>query len=411
MTLIRVDHDLDFSPLHQCMQHYVDQDLLACASTLVMRGTDLLDYRVFGRMDKESDKPLTEDAIYRMASNTKIVTSVALMMLYEQGKFALDDELSRYLPEFSRQQVLLPDAKTIDDVEEAKSPILIRHILSHTAGFSYGFVEPESLIDRSYMGGGLNLFGDTDFDLDLEEFCQRLSTMPLAYHPGTSWRYSFATDVCARLVEVLSGMKFDAFLRANIFTPLGMVDTAFWVTPEKTDRLITLYSPKDFLDPSQPGMTRGDEPKTGQFSKAPAFLSGGGGLVSSMSDYVTFLRMIINDGEWQGTRLLKPETIALMRTNQLAPGVGVAFPMWAMPGTVFGLGFALKQTLQPDDHSGAQNEYYWGGLYGTHSWMAPEAGITGMCSTQRMPGFWHPFSHDFRRMAYDIAAPADDHAS
>jgi CubicO group peptidase (beta-lactamase class C family) len=404
MTLTTIDHDLDFSALHQRMQHYVDQDLLACASTLVMRGTDLLDYRVFGRMDRESDTALTEDAIYRMASNTKIVTSVALMMLYEQGKFALDDELSTYLPEFGRQRVLLPNAETIDDVEEAKSPILIRHILSHTAGFSYGFVEPESLIDRTYMSGGLNLFGDTDFDVDLEAFCQRLSTMPLAYHPGTSWRYSFATDVCARLVEVLSGMKFDAFLRAHIFTPLGMVDTAFWVPPEKTDRLITMYSPKDFLDPSQPGMTRGDEPKTGQFSQAPQFLSGGGGLVSSMSDYVTFLRMIINEGEWQGTRLLKPETIALMRTNQLAPGVGVAFPMWDMPGTVFGLGFALKQTLQPSDHAGAQDEYYWGGLYGTHSWMAPAAGITGMCSTQRMPGFWHPFSHDFRRMAYDIAA-------
>jgi len=410
MTLITVDHELDFSPLHERMQHYVDQDLLACASTLVMRGTDLLDYRVFGRMDKESDTPLTENAIYRMASNSKIITSVALMMLYDQDKFALDDELSTYLPEFGRQQVLLPDAETIDDVEQAKSPILIRHILSHTAGFSYGFVEPETFIDRTYLGSGLNLFGDTDFELDLEEFSQRLSTMPLAYHPGTRWRYSFATDVCARLVEVLSGMKFDAFLRTHIFTPLGMVDTAFWVPPEKTHRFITLYSPNDMLDPSKPGMTRGDEPKTGQFSQAPPFLSGGGGLVSSMSDYVTFLRMIINEGEWQGVRLLKAETITLMRTNQLAPGVNVAFPAWAMPGTVFGLGFALKQTLQPGDHPGAQDEYYWGGLYGTHSWMAPDAGITGMCSTQRMPGFWHPFSHDFRRLAYDIAAPSGKRA-
>jgi CubicO group peptidase (beta-lactamase class C family) len=265
---------------------------------------------------------------------------------------------------------------------------------------SYGFIEPESVIDQAYGTGGLNVLGD--FSIDLEEFCHRVSQLPLAYQPGTSWRYSVATDVCARLVEVLSGQKFDAFLKSRIFVPLGMVDTDFWVPPEKADRFITMYAPTDLFDPMKPGMVKADDVVGGQYNSQRVLQSGGGGLVSTMADYMTIIRMIVNGGEWQGARLLQPETLQLMRTNQLAPGVGVSFPMWEMPGTVFGLGFALKQTLADGDPAGSQDEYHWGGMAGTHSWMAPTAGITGMCSTQRMPGFWHPFSHEFKAMAYDI---------
>ena len=168
-------------------------------------------------MDLEQRAPLREDAIYRMYSNTKIVTSVALMMLYEQGRFALDDALAEYLPEFADPKVLKPDASAAQDVVDADSPILIRHILSHSAGFSYGFIEPESVIDQAYMAGGVNVLGDAS--VDLEEMCALIAKLPLAYQPGTGWRYSVATDVCARLVEVLSGQRFDEFLRANIFTP------------------------------------------------------------------------------------------------------------------------------------------------------------------------------------------------
>ena len=173
--------------------------------------------------------------------------------------------------------------------------------------------------------------------------------------------------------------------------------------PEKADRFITMYAPTDLLDPMKPGMVKADDPHAGQYNQPRKLLSGGGGLVSTMGDYMSFIRMIVNGGEWQGARLLQPETLQLMRTNQLATGVQVAFPMWSMPGTVFGLGFALKETLSEGDHAGAQNEYQWGGMAGTHSWMAPEAGITGMCSTQRMPGFWHPFSHEFKAHAYQLA--------
>ena len=400
-ALTPIDHDLNLAPLHTAMQRYVDDGILSCVSTIIMRGTDVLDYSTFGYMDLDSRAPLAKDAIYRMYSNTKIVTSVALMMLHEQGRFALDDELAKFIPEFADPRVLRSDAQSAGDVEAAAGPILIRHILSHSAGFSYGFIEPDSVIDQAYVAGGVNLFGDAD--MDLEEFCGLVAKLPLAYHPGTSWRYSVATDICARLVEVLSGLRFDEFLRAHIFNPLGMADTDFSVPPQKADRFITMYAPEDLFDPMKPGLVKADDPTSGQYNQPRRMLSGGGGLVSTMADYMTFIRMIVNGGEWQGVRLLEPETLKLMRTNQLAPGVAVAFPMWAMAGTTFGLGFALKETLQKDEPMGAQDEYHWGGMAGTHSWMAPQAGITGMCSTQRMPGFWHPFSHEFKALAYEIA--------
>lgn len=383
------------------MQFYVDQEILPCCSTIVMRGTEIYDYATFGYMDKDTAAPLTDDAIYRIYSNTKIVTSVALMMLYEAGKFGLDDPLSKFMPEFGEPRVLKADAGNADDVEAATAPILIKHILSHSAGFSYGFIEPDSVIDQAYAAGAINVFGD--FSIDLEEFCHRVAKLPLAYQPGSSWRYSVATDVCARLVEVISGVKFDAFLKRHIFEPLGMVDTDFWVPPEKADRFITMYAPVDLLDPMKPGLNKADDAHSGSYNAERMLLSGGGGLVSTMADYMTFIRMIVNGGTWQGVQILKPETLELMRTNQLAPGVEVAFPMWNMPGTVFGLGFALKQSLGAGDPAAALGEYHWGGIAGTHSWMAPAAGITGMCSTQLMPGFWHPFSHEFKALAYEIA--------
>jgi CubicO group peptidase (beta-lactamase class C family) len=150
----------------------------------------------------------------------------------------------------------------------------------------------------------------------------------------------------------------------------------------------------------KPGLNVFDDPAAGAFNASPQFLSGGGGLVSTVSDYGSFLRMIVNQGEWNGARILKPETLKLMRSNQLADGVKVAFPMWVMPGTVFGLGFAIKNELTPDEPAGALGEYHWGGLAGTHSWMAPEADLTGFCLTQRLPGFWHPFSQEFKALTY-----------
>ncbi|NKC00526.1 MAG: serine hydrolase [Pseudomonadales bacterium] len=399
--LTTVSHELDFSPMHRAMTKYIDDEILSCMTTLVLRGTDVLDYKTYGYMDLETREPLRTDAIFRMYSNTKLVTSVALMMLYEEGRFGLNDELAKHMPEWGDMRVLKAGAQSADDVEAPSEAIRIRHILSHSAGLSYGFIEPESVVDQAYLSGGLDVLSESS--LNLEEFCSRAADLPLAYQPGSSWRYSIATDVCARLIEVLSGQSFDDFLADRIFRPLGMVDTDFWVPPEKADRFTTMYAPVDLLDPMKSGLNKADDSREGQYNKKRAFLSGGGGLVSTMSDYMAFTRMIVNAGEWQGTRILESSSLELMRTNQLAPGVGVAFPMWAMPGTVFGLGFALKAKVTDDEPTAALDEYHWGGMAGTHSWMAPNGGISGFCGTQRMPGFWHPFSHEFKTLAYQIA--------
>lgn len=380
------------------MQWYVDQNILSHCVYLVLKGTDVVDYRSLGYMDLESKRPMQEDAIFRMYSNTKIVTSVAAMMLFEEGRFSLDDPVARFIPAFADMKVFRPDAQGPEDVEPARSPITMRQILSHSSGLSYGFIEPASLVDRAYAAAGVNALANADSTL--EELCAILAKIPLAYQPGTSWRYSFATDVVARVVEVISGQRFDEYLAARIFRPLGMVDTDFYVPAEKHDRFTAMYAPTDFFQPMKGGLVKADDPHTGSYSKPKRMLSGGGGLVSTVSDYLAFLRAIINGGEWNGARLLKPETLALMRTNQLAPGVGVKFPMWEMTGTVFGLGFAIKEAPGPDEPASAIGEYHWGGMAGTHSWMAPRANIAGFCLTQRMPGFWHPFSHDFKRLVY-----------
>lgn len=396
-----IDSSYDFSAMHERMQFYIDQNLLSCCATAVFKGTDLIDYQTFGFMDIESKTPLRKDAIFRMYSNTKLVTSVALMMLHEEGLFDLDDPLAKFMPEFADLQVLKPDATGVSDTSPAKNMISVRHILSHSAGLSYGFIEPNSVIDQAYLNGGVNVLADAS--IDLEEFCLRVAKLPLAYEPGTSWRYSVATDVCARLVEVLSGKSFDEFLHQRIFGPLAMVDTDFWVPEDKAERFTTMYAPEDLFDPMKPGLNKADDSHAGQYNTRRALLSGGGGLVSTVADYSAFLRMLVNGGEWAGARILKAETLHLMRTNQLPNGAQVAFPMWAMPGTVFGLGFALKTELQAGDPQTALGEYHWGGMAGTHSWMAPEANLTGFCLTQRMPGFWHPFSHEFKAMTYATA--------
>ena len=395
-----IDSEFDCSEIEERMQSYIDGGILSCCSTLLMKGSEVVDYRTFGFMDLEDKQPLRKDAIYRMYSNTKIVTSVALMSLYDEGAFELTDPLSKFIPSFGDITVLKPGAQSAKDIEMSSSPIRINQLLSHSAGLSYGFIEPNSIIDQIYNTSGIDALGQSS--MDLEELCDLLSQQPLAYEPGSSWRYSFATDVCARLVEVISGKPFDVFLQERIFDPLNMKDTGFWVPEAKMDRFISIYAPVDLFDPMKPGLVKAEDLLSGPYSSKPKFLSGGGGLVSTVADYLSFLKMIVSGGAHDGVRILMPETLKLMRTNQLAQDVGVSFPMWSMPGTVFGLGFALKQSLGEDEPGGALNEYHWGGMAGTHSWMSPTQNITGFCLTQRMPGFWHPFSHEFKALCYKI---------
>ncbi len=385
----------------EAMQSFIDQDILSCVSYCLIDDGEIVAEDFLGYQSKEQDSPLGEGSIYRIFSNTKIVTSVALMKLWEQGAFQLDDPLETYLPEFAAMTVLNADAAGPEDVRPAKASMTIRQVLSHSAGLSYGFIEPESVIDKAYIAAGINP-GPTNQG-NLASFCEQVAALPLAYEPGTFWRYSVATDVCARLVEVLSGQTFGEYLRAQIFEPLGMKDTGFYVPASEQHRLISLYAPNNPFDPMASGLSLAESADGSVYCQQPTFESGGGGLVSTLRDYTQFVQMLTHQGSWKGEQILESDTLALMRTNQLADGVGVNFPFWEMPGTVFGLGFALRSTLDEGESDLRLGEYHWGGMAGTHSFMSPDGRFAGLCFTQRMPGFWHPFSHVFKSMAYDWA--------
>lgn len=397
----QIDHDFD--EMHRRMQWYVDEELLSCCATVVMHGTDVVDVGLFGFMDVETREPLRLDGIHRIYSNTKLITSVAAMMLHERGLFDLDDPVEEYLPEFADMQVLTEDAASLDDTVPAERSITPRHLLSHTSGLSYGFMEPDSLIDKSYAAAGLG-----DYDEPLSDLCVQLGDFPLVFQPGTQWRYSFATDVVARLIEVLSGERFDTFLEASIFSPLEMVDTGFHVPPDNHDRFVTMYSGPDLLDHTKPGLFKADDPATGSFSQPRELLSGGGGLVSTLPDYTQFMQMLIGGGKWRGRRIISEDTLFLMRTNQLPEGIHVNFPTLSLPGTVFGLGFAIVEHPGPDDPPGRTGEYFWGGTAGTAAWIAPESNVAGICFTQRMPAVFHPYIDEFSRFVYE-SAPGEDH--
>ena len=401
MTATRHTNNFDFSELHKRMDWYVNQDLIPFAITAVLKGKEMVDLSFHGKADKEKGRPLNSATILRMHSSTKIACSVAAMMLWEENKFDLDDPINLYLPDFSDMRVLRGDAKDIDDNEPASGPIRINQVMSHTAGFSYGFLEPNSIIDKAYNAARLNPMtsGST---LTLKSLCEELGKLPLVYHPGESWRYSFATDVLAHLIEVISGQTFDQFLRERLFEPLGMIDTDFWVPENKIERLSSMYLPTDPMDPMSAAPNLMDSSANPRNTERPSFLSGGSGLFSTFEDYLRFTRMIIEKGSLNNIQIIKPETLDLMLTNQCAPGVGVSFPVWKMSDTTFGLGFALKNKPARGEPDTASGEFHWGGMGGTHFWWSPNADITGICMTQRMPAFWHPFSRDFKKMVYNI---------
>ncbi len=379
------------------MQSFVDRDLLSGAAAVILKNNMVVDYHNCGFADIESKRPVTEDTIYRIYSNTKIITSVAALCLLEDGKFSLDDPLSKFLPELSNLAVLKEGSDDPSETEPLQTEATIRQLMSHQAGFSYG-IFAESPVDALYLKH--NVLGT---DGTLAEMVTKLSALPLANQPGTRFQYSVSTDVLARLVEIWSGQSFIAFLQDRIFRPLAMVDTDFVVPEGKQHRLATNYVPVDPMDPMKPGLNAEPDSILGSFQQPKALASGGGGLVSTISDYTNFMQMLIGSGEYNNVRILKDETMALMQSNQLPAGKMVQLPNWHMPNTVFGLGLAIKTAPMPGEPDQATGEVHWGGLAGTHTWISPSGGIAALIFTQRLPGFWHEFSHEFKRQVYQAA--------
>ena len=383
----------DFGPTHAAMQRYVDSSILSGVSTAVLVGRDVVDVHCAGFADVENGIPLRTDHLFRAFSNTKLITSSAVMLLWEEGRFGLDDPIEKYIPQLGHRQVLNEGATAIDDTVPAQGSITVRHLLSHSSGLSYGLF-PGSLIFNAYTAAKA-----LDPAHTLAEMMDTIAPLPLVFHPGTGWEYSVATDVLARLVEVVSGHTFGDFLQARIFDHLGMPDTGFVVPKAQQSRLTAFYAGANLLNPMEPGLNRLDNaPYPGAYLQPVPFQSGGGGLVSSLPDMITLITSFLPGGP----TLLKPDTISMMMTNQLADGVSIGFPgIGRVPGKAFGLGGALTVAPSAIDPAKSVREFEWGGIAGTHWWISPKNNLAGLSMTQRQMGFWHPFSFEFNRLAYE----------
>ena len=362
--------------LDAAMQGFVDRGELAGVVTVVARHGKIAHFETFGMQDIATGVPMAKDTIFRIYSMTKPIAGVALMTFYEEGRFELDDPVAKFIPEFADLRVAKepgPDGQPV--VEDANHPMTIRELVSHTAGLTYGFFS-RSQVDTLYMQANV-----LDRNSTLKDMVGKLGGIPFRQQPGSAWHYSVAVDVQGYLVEVLAGKPFDEVLKERIFDPLGMKDTGFWIKPEDEPRTATMYQQR-----------RGDElapnPSREYFTK-PAFFSGGGGLVSTAMDYTRFSEMMLNGGELEGVRILKPETVELMHTNQLPDGIDFINPMIGNPGNTFGIDVAI--VAEPDgesDHPLAKGEYWWYGAGGTWFGINPvqDLIVVGMIQKFGVPG-------------------------
>ena len=383
----------DFSGLHASLESYVDGGQLPMAASVILEAGEVIDVGLWGDQDREAGVPIALDSIYRIYSNTKLITSIATMILWEEGHFDLDDPAEIFFPDFARLEVLRSGATSLDEVEPLQTPPTIRQLFSHSAGFSYGLF-PESVADAAYVEADL-----LRADSTLEALARTVADIPLATQPGTRFQYSVGTDLLARLIEIVTGDSFESFLMKRIFEPLDMPDTGFHVPAGSLDRLCANYVPLDARDSSS-GVRPVPDSLVGGFDQPKSLHSGGGGLVSTIIDYTHFVQMLMAGGTYQGQQIVEPATLDLMRSNQLPEGKGVDLPAWKMPDTVFGLGFALKLKPAEGEPATAIGEYHWGGAAGTHTFMNPQLDAAGLVFTQRLPGFWDPFSHAYKREFY-----------
>ncbi len=342
--------------LDDAMQGLVDDGLLAGITTMIARHGKIAHFGTFGHQNIEDGVEMSEDTIFRIYSMTKPITGVALMILYEEGRFRLSDPVHRYIPEFEGLEVAREDGPNGQPITEpAHHPMTIRELMAHTAGLSYGIFS-ESQVDSLYNEANV-----LDNDSTLKDMIDKLAKIPLRQQPGSMWHYSVAVDVQGYLVEVLSGQRFDEFLNEHIFGPLSMNDTAFHVAADKADRFSQVYTH------DADGNLIAQEGFGGRrdYLEPPAFLSGGGGLVSTTMDYMRFSQMLLNGGELDGVRILAPSTVRLMHLNHLPRELKEM-----SPGTGFGLDFAV--VLDPVAADGiSKGEYYWGGAAGTWFWIDP----------------------------------------
>jgi CubicO group peptidase (beta-lactamase class C family) len=371
------------------MNGYVAQGKLAGITAAIARRGQLVYRQAFGLADREAGTPMSLDTLFRIYSMSKPITSVALMMLYEQGRFLLHDPVSRYIPAFKHTQVFARQTETGHEVTELEREITILDLLTHTSGLSYGSEPDLRYVDRLYQQRFWQHQRRRQQD-SLEAWIGSLATLPLAFQPGTAWNYSMATDVLGYLVQLLSDTPFDVYLQEKIFEPLGMPDTAFYVPEDKVGRFAANYGPAE-----GGGIQVIDAPSSSDYLNPGRVPSGGGGLVSTMGDYMRFAQMLLNKGELDGVRLLGRKTIGWMTVNHLPPNVYT----WDDPRSGFGLGFGVCISLA-GRNIGSLGRYDWGGAATTRFWVDPQEALIGLFMTQFMPSGHYPIQDEFEVLTY-----------
>jgi CubicO group peptidase (beta-lactamase class C family) len=352
------------------MKSLVDQGRLAGVVTMVARHGKVVEFDATGKRNLAENLPMQKDSIFRIYSMTKPITGVAMMMLFEEGKWQLNDPVAKYVPEFTNLAVYGTDAAGNVVQRDQTHAMTMRELMSHTAGFTYGFFSNTPVDKLQREADVLNV------DITLDEFIKRVAKLPLNAQPGSEWHYSISVDIQGYIVQKLSRMPFDEFLERRIFKPLNMVDTGFYVPKEKLARLASFYQyDKDGrMEIVQGGLNH-------DFSAKPALASGGGGLVSTATDYMRFCQMLLNGGKLDGVRLLSPRTVELMRTNVLPP----AMPIF-VPGAGFGLDFAVYTDIPAAGGYYGKGTFWWGGAAGTWFWIDPVEDLIVIGMIQQVAG-------------------------
>ncbi len=361
--------------LSQTFQDYVDDNELPGATILVARKGKVAYFESFGKNDVENNIPMTNSSIFRIASQTKAIVSVGVMMLQEQGKLLITDPLGKYMPAFMETKVAVSKDDGSYDIVKANRPITIRDLLTHTSGVSYGQETAADLWEKAKIQG----WYFADREEPIQATVTRMAELPFESQPGERFVYGYNTDILGALIEVVSGKTLDVFLQENILDPLGMTDTHFYLPKAKKERLAVVYSP------TENGLERAPNPGgmvgQGAYVEGPRkSFSGGAGLLSTSMDYAKFLQMMLNKGTFNGKRIISPKTVELMTVNHLGDA---AFP-W-VGGTGFGLGFSVVEDLGDRGTPGSVGEYGWGGAYHSSYWVDPKEELVVVYFTQLIP--------------------------
>lgn len=382
----------------ELVDRYVSEGRFAGAQVQVAHRGEVAYRHTVGVADVATQQPLAEDAVYRIYSMTKPITSIALMQLYERGLFLLEDPVEKFIPEFAARQVLVGGSLTKPRTRPAQTVMNVRHLLTHTSGLTYGFLYQNNL-DAMYRQLAVGEFELAD--ATLADVVERIAGLPLLFDPGSAWNYSVSTDVCGRLVEIMAGTDLDDYIAEHITEPLKMRDAGFFVRPEAVTRFTSNHAVLDD-DPLACIDTAVDSP----YLTRPTFLSGGGGMVATLDDYQRFVDMLVLGGRLDGEQIIGRKTLEFMGRNHLPNGATLnqmgqsSFSEAAMEGTGFGLGFSVIVDPAANGATTSAGEMAWGGAASTGFWVDPVEEITCVFMTQLMPSSTYPIRRELRATVY-----------